>query len=93
GLAAQLVADSDYKFLIDARKALVEKVGKLEFPEALLKRIMLLNNKEKGEEYVAENFDRSIEELTWHLIKEQLVKDNEIKVEESDVIAMAKDVT
>ena len=93
GIAAQFVADSDYKFLIDARKMLMEKVGKLEFPDALLKRIMLLNNKEKGEEFVAENYAKSVEELTWHLIKEQLVKDNEIKVEQEDVINMAKDAT
>ena len=93
GIAAQFVADSDYKFLIDARKMLMEKVGKLEFPDALLKRIMLLNNKEKGEEFVAENYEKNVEELTWHLIKEQLVKDNEIKVEQEDVINMAKDAT
>ena len=93
GIAAQFVADSDYKFLIDAHKMLMEKVGKLEFPDALLKRIMLLNNKEKGEEFVAENSEKSVEELTWHLIKEQLVKDNEIKVEQEDVINMAKDAT
>ena len=92
-IAEQFVSDSDYKFLIDARKVLMEKVGKLEFPDALLKRIMLLNNKEKGEEFVAENYDKSIEELTWHLIKEQLVKANEIKVEQEDVIKMAKDAT
>ena len=92
-VAEQLVADSDYKFLIDARKMLMEKVGKLEFPDALLKRVMLLNNREKGEEFVAENYDKSIEELTWHLIKEQLVKDNEIKVEQEDVIKMAKEAT
>jgi trigger factor len=93
GIAAQFVADSDYKFLIDVRKMLMEKVGKLEFPDTLLKRIMLLNNKEKGEEFVAENYDKSIEELTWHLIKEQLVKDNEIKVEQEDVVNMAKNAT
>ena len=92
-IAEQLVADSDYKFLIDARKMLMEKVGKLEFPDALLKRVMLLNNREKGEEFVSENYDKSIEELTWHLIKEQLVKDNEIKVEQEDVIKMAKEAT
>ena len=92
-IAEQLVADSDYKFLIDARKMLMEKVGKLEFPDALLKRVMLLNNREKGEEFVAENYDKSIEKLTWHLIKEQLVKDNEIKVEQEDVIKMAKEAT
>lgn len=92
-VAQTFVADSDYKFLIDVRKALVEKAGKLEFPDALLKRIMLLNNKEKGEEFVNENYDKSIEELTWHLIKEQLVKENDVKVEEEDIINMAKEAT
>ncbi|MBQ8674083.1 MAG: trigger factor [Bacteroides sp.] len=93
GIAAQFTADSDYKFLIDARKMLTEKVGKLEFPDALLKRIMLLNNKDKGEQFVEENYDKSIEELTWHLIKEQLVKANDIKVEQNDVANMAKEAT
>ena len=93
GLAEQFVSDCDYKFLIDARKVLLDKVGKLEFPDTLLKRIMLNNNKEKGEEFVAENYDKSIEELTWHLVKEQLVNDSEIKVEQEDVINMAKDAT
>ena len=92
-IAARFVADSDYKFLIDVRKVLMDKVGKLEFPDALLKRIMLLNNEEKGEEYVAENYDKSIEELTWHLIKEQLVEANDIKVEQEDVLKMARETT
>jgi len=92
-IAARFVADSDYKFLIDIRKVMMEKVGKLEFSDALLKRIMLLNNEEKGEEYVAENYDKSIEELTWHLIKEQLVEANEIKVEQEDVLKMARETT
>ncbi len=89
-MAAQFVADSDYKFMIDVRTMLLNKIGKLEFPDALLKRIMLLNNQEKGEEFVAENYNNSIEELTWHLAKEQLVKANEIKVEQEDVVEMAK---
>lgn len=92
-VAAQFVADSDYKFLIDVRKVLMEKVGKLEFSDTLLKRVMLLNNKEKGEEFVAENYENSIEELTWHLIKEQLVEANDIKVEQDDVLKMAKETT
>lgn len=92
-MSQAFVADSDYKFLIDVRNHLVNKIGKLEFPDALLKRIMLLNNKEKGEEFVSENYDKSIEELTWHLIKEQLVNANEIKVEKDDVENMAKEAT
>lgn len=92
-LAGSFVADSDYKFLIDVRNYLVNKIGKLEFPDALLKRIMLLNNEEKGEAFVSENYDKSIEELTWHLIKEQLVKANDIKVEKEDINQMAKEAT
>lgn len=92
-IAEQFVADSDYKFLIDVRNYLVGKIGKLEFADDLMKRIMLENNKEKGEEFVAEHYDKSIEELTWHLIKEKLVAANEIKVEQSDITDMAKNAT
>ncbi len=92
-MASQLEGDSNYRFLVDVRNLLVEKIGKLEFPDALLKKIMYLNNKDKGEAFVEENYDKSIEQLTWHLIKEQLVKDNEIKVEQADVLEQAKRTT
>ena len=87
----QLSANSDYKFLLDVRKYAEKKVGDLQFPEALLKRVMLNNNKDKGEEFVEKNFKASIDELKWHLIKEQLVAAAEIKVEEADLKAVAKD--
>jgi trigger factor len=93
GIATQFESDSNYKFLVDVRDYLTKKIGKLEFPDALLKRIMLLNNQEKGEAFVAENYDKSIEELTWHLIKEQLVEANGIKIENDDVLNMAKEAT
>ena len=93
GIASQFVADSNYKFLLDVRTYLMNKIGKLEFPDALLKKIMLLNNEDKGESFVEENYEKSIEELTWHLIKEQLVAANEIKVEQEDILNMAKENT
>ena len=92
-IAKQFVADSDYKFLLDFRKVMLEKVGKLEFPDAMLKRIMRLNNPDKDEKFVEDNYEKSLEELTWHLVKEQLVKANEIKVEQEDVANMAKEAT
>ncbi len=92
-IAAQFEADSNYKFLFDARTYLMNKVGKLEFPDALLKKIMLLNNEDKGESFVEENYEKSLEELTWHLIKEQLTEAFEIKVEQADILAMAKENT
>ena len=92
-LALQLVSDSNYKFLIDVRDYITKKIGKLEFPDALLKRIMILNNKDKGETFVNENYDKSIEELTWSLIKDKLVAENDIKIEQTDVVEVAKNVT
>jgi len=92
-IAAQFMADSNYKFLLDARTYLMNKVGKLEFPDALLKKIMLLNNEDKGESFVEENYEKSLEELTWHLIKEQLTEAFGIKVEQADIMAMAKENT
>ena len=91
GAKAQLTGNSDYKFLLDVRKYMEEKVGALTFPEALLKRVMLQNNKEKGEEFVEKNFEASINELKWHLIKEQLVAATQVKVEDADLKAIAKD--
>ena len=90
-LQAQLVQNSDYKFLMDVRAYMEKKVGKLEFPEALLKRVMLQNNKDKEPDFVEKNFEGSIRELEWHLIKEQLVAAQEIKVEEADLKAIAKE--
>ncbi len=88
-IANQFVADSDYKFLLDVRAHLEKKVGELEFPDALLKKFMLQNNKDKGEQFVEDNYAKSIEELKWHLIKEQLVKANKIDVSQEDVKAQA----
>ena len=90
-VAPQLQANGDYKFLLDVREHMEKKVGKVEFPEALLKRIMLNNNKDKGADYVEKNFEGSINELKWHLIKEQLVAANNVKVEDDDLMAVAKD--
>ena len=90
-IAPQLQQNSDYKFLFDVRQYMEKKVGDLQFPEALLKRVMLQNNQDKGADYVEKNFEGSIKELKWHLIKEQIVAANNIKVEENDLKAVAKE--
>jgi len=90
-ISAQLTQNSDYKFLMDVRAYLEKKVGDLQFPEALLKRVMLNNNKDKGADYVEKNFEGSIRELKWHLIKEQIVAATGINVEDDDLKAVAKE--
>lgn len=93
GIKAQLAIETDYKFLLDLRAYLENKVGDLQFPDTLLKRIMLNNNKDKDEKFVDDNYEASIKELKWHLIKEQLVEANGIKVNDKDIKTVAIDST
>ena len=90
-ISQQFKADCDYKFLLDVRAHMEKKVGKLEFPEAILKRVMLNNNKDKGADFVEKNFEASIKELAWHLMKEQLVSAQGIKIEDADLKETAKE--
>ncbi len=90
-IAQQHVADSDYKFLLDVRTYLEGKVGNLEFPEDLLKRIMTASasNGEETKAPTDEEFAGSIKALRWQLIKEKLVEANEIKIATEDLKATA----
>ena len=92
-LQVQMASNGNFKFLQDLRKYLDEKVGELPMPEAILKRVMLNNNKDRedAQELVDKNFDASIKELKWHLIKEQLVEMTGTKVEDGDLKAIARD--
>ncbi|MBP5771445.1 MAG: trigger factor [Bacteroidaceae bacterium] len=92
-LQAQFEAQSQFRFLFDVRKYLEERIGLLQWPDELLKRIMRANNPDKDEKYVEDNYAGSIRELGWHLIKEQLADQTGIKVEQPDVLEMAKEQT
>ena len=92
-ISQQFKADADYKFLLDVRAHMEKKVGKLEFPEAILKRVMKNNNKDRKDvdEFVEKNFELSIKELGWHLIKEQLVAAQGIQIDDNDLKQVAKE--
>jgi len=91
-ISTQFAKDSDYRFILDVKNYEAKKLGKLEYPEEKLKKIMAANAGGDGKK-VDENYDKSIEELTWHLVKEQLVEKFEVKVNDDDVKNMAKEVT
>ena len=88
GIANQLVSNGEFKLLQDLRAYCEKKVGKLVFPEEMLKRVM--RTKVKDAKEVDEKFDASLEELKWHLIKERLVKANDVKVNDDDVLDAAR---
>lgn len=91
-MAEQLAPESDFKFMSDAREVLVAKAGELTFPEAILKRWLLASDEKRTEEAVEQDYPKIIEDLKFHLIKEALVKANDIKVEEADITEFGKRV-
>ena len=90
---ARFEVESDYKLLMDTRDHLMNKVGKLEFNEAILRRIMDSNQPEGAEAVSEEDFQKSLTELRWHLVKEQLAKKFEVKIDDNDVLEVAKGAT
>ena len=89
-LTKQFVPESDYKFLLDVREYVMNRIGELKFADDVLKRIMHINNPDKDDAYVDEHYANTIKELSWHLVKEQLVNKAEIKLEDKDILEQAK---
>ena len=92
-LEKQLLADSDYRFMLDMRKFITEKVGDLTYPDAFLKRWLLAADEKNTPENIEKEYPQIIKDLTWQLTKEKLVKDLDIKVESDDLLESAKKVT
>lgn len=91
-IAENLVQDSEYKFGIDAKDMLVKKYENLVFPDAFLKRWVLATNNNLTTESLDEDYPKMIVDLKWQLIKDKLAKANDVKVENEDINAYAKQI-
>ncbi|WP_321288609.1 trigger factor [uncultured Sunxiuqinia sp.] len=90
-LEEQLKYSSDYKFTIDSRDILIEKI-EMELPEEFLKRWLKTTNNELTDQQIEDDFDNFMKDLRWQLIKDRIAKDNEIEIKQEDIQAMAKEV-
>lgn len=91
-LQENLLQDSEYKFGLDTRDALVKKYESLSFPDAFLKRWLLATNKNLTKETLEADYPKMIADLKWQLIKDKIAKANEIKVENEDVEAYGRKI-
>ena len=87
-----MAEDSEYKFGLDAKAAIMKKMEGLTFPEDFLKRWLHATNEKLTDEEIDKDFPQMIEELKWHLAKEQLLKKYNINIEKEDVEDYAKKV-
>ncbi len=90
-IAASLKNSSEQKFAVDVRDTLIEKVSP-ELPEAFLKRWLRESNEDVTEEQIENDFDGFLKDLRWQLIKNFLIKKNDLKVEEDEAFDFAKRV-
>ena len=88
-IEAQLVNDSNYKFELDAKAKFVKK-AKITLPEAFLKRWIVATNDKMTEEQVEADFAGYSDEFRWQLIKDKLIKENELTVTEEQIMEFAK---
>ena len=90
-ISNQMKGDSNYRFTIDARKAIMDKVGSLELPAEFLKKWLLRqDDKKHTPETIDADFDKMVPDLQWQLVKEKIVADLAVKVEEADFANLAK---
>ena len=83
-----LLYSSNQKFAIDAHDKLVADAN-LMLPEAFLKRWLIAINKELSVEQIEKEFDSFINDLKWQLIKETIIKNNDITVTTEETKAFA----
>ena len=91
-LANTLAFESDYRFSVDARKELMSLVN-VSLPEEFLKRWMLtVQNSEKKftPEQVEAEMPRFLEDLKWQMIKNNIIKANDLKIDHAAILEFAK---
>jgi len=89
-IVRSLAEESQYRFGLDVKAAIMKKMEKIAFPEDFLKRWVLATNEKMTQEELDKDFDKMLDELKWHLAKDQLMKEYNINVEKEEVEAFAK---
>lgn len=90
-IATSLRNDSFYRFTIDAKNDVLKAVGEIELPNEVLQDYLLQSDGEKfTAENVAESFAAMRPQLEWDLTAEAIAKQFDVKVEEEDLLNLAK---
>ncbi|HKL37481.1 MAG TPA: hypothetical protein VJ876_01215, partial [Bacteroidales bacterium] len=91
-LQNHLKPESERKLAHDVKEHFVRKVNPA-IPGEFLKRWLKETQNDLSEEDIEKDFHQFEKDVKWDLIKNKIAKDNEIKVEESEILEVAKQVT
>lgn len=91
-IITNLNQESDYKLSSDLKKLAIEK-HEFSLPEDFLRRWLLKVNDKTTEEEVEKGFKSFKEDLKWQLIRNKIVRMNEIKISEEELQKEAENIT
>ncbi len=91
-LTLNLANDSNYRFTIDAKKAVENAVGQLELPVEILKDFLMRQNEALNKDNIDEEFEKLRGQLEWDLVRDNIAEKFEVKVNNEDILDEARGV-
>jgi trigger factor len=89
-ISSNLSRETDYKFRLDAKEKMLEKVD-FKLPVDFLKRWIYLSNEGKfTKEQIDQDFPKFERDLQWQLIQNKIIKDNDLKISDEEILDFAK---
>lgn len=89
-IADALIGNSHQLFANDVHKHYVEAYKNIELPAEFLKKWLVARNEELTEENINEEYEKMHDSLVWQLVKGDLARQLDVKVEENDLLDFAK---
>ena len=74
------------------RDRIVDMMSDVKFPDEFLKRWLLESNKEQTADKIEEDYPKILEDLKFHVVKQKIIEENDIKVEYTDIQSIAEEV-
>lgn len=76
-------------FVVDTRKVILAKAGKVELAEDILKRWLKSSNDKLSEEQINTEYPAMVEDLVYQLVKDGIMAENNVQVTPEEELAFA----
>jgi trigger factor len=85
-IESSLTGDQNYRFTIDAEKAIRNEVGEIALPDEVLKEFLIAQNEALNADNIDAEYGQIREQLVWDLEKDKMMRSLDIKVEDEDLL-------
>jgi trigger factor len=89
-IKSNLKGDSERKFFMDTREKIIDKFS-IELPrEFLVRWLVAINEGKYSKEQIEKDYPEFEKDLKWQLVRDKIIVEQEFKVQEEELTAMAK---